>query len=146
MDVGPLVSQDQSGQKHEQIHDQVKLGREGGENPVGAAHRGHEQEYKNQGRHHQGLEEQDVHGDIATDLALQNGRQQTVPCRHQQPLAGPDNPGSHLSEGACHNKQGDNGHQPEQVIGGKKLIKGLHESGHQTDLLLGHHKGNGEGA
>lgn len=60
MDVGPLVSQDQSGQKHEQIHDQVKLGREGGENPVGAAHRGHEQEYKNQGRHHQGLEEQDV--------------------------------------------------------------------------------------
>ena len=32
------------------------------------------------------------------------------------------------------------------LMGGKKLIKGLHESGHQTDLILGHHKGNGEGA
>ena len=42
-----------------------------------------------------------------------------------------------------HNKQGNNGHKPVQGMDGKKFIKGLHESGHKTDLILGHHKGNG---
>ncbi len=142
--IGLFAAKLHGGHEHQEIHDQVDLGRHDGKDPVDTGNVGHKGvQQGNDGRHY-ALGHEDVLLDaLLVQLLEVRGQIALLAADQEQALAGASQPGQHAGEAGADDHERQDRRQEFYAELSKEGLEGLHQTGGQAHGLSRNHPRDG---